>query len=144
MKPRQIINLQIGDKVYSRKTFSGFSKFKILTVVSVDDKFVEMDNGAIFVRGSYNGSPMQYYFKQYLENQKYPSHETWYLCDDKILSEANDANKKYEENKELIKANILINNIFCGIKILTKEEKIAIYHTIIKSKEDDEYFNNLL
>ena len=144
MKQKEKIKLQIADKIYFRETFGGFSKYKILTVVSVDDKLVEMDSAAIFVRESQNGGVMQDYFLQYFENQKYPSYQRWYLCDDKKLSQANDANKEYDENKDFIKANILINNIFSGIKILTKEEKLAIYNAIVKSKEDDEYFNNLL
>ena len=143
MKQKQKIKLQISDKIYFRDSTGGFSKFKILTVVSVDDKFVEMDNGTIFVRESQNGGVMQDYFFQYLEKQKYSSSERWYLCDDKILSQANDYNKKYDENKDLIKANILIDNIFCGIKTLTKEEKLAIYDAIVKPK-DDEYYNNFL
>lgn len=144
MKSRQKLKLQIADKLYFSEFFGGFSKYKILTVVSVDDKLAEMDNGAIFVRESQNGGVLQDYFLQYFENQKYPSYQRWYLCDDKKLSQANDANKEYDENKDFIKANILINNIFSGIKILTKEEKLAIYNAIVKSKEDDEYFNNLL
>lgn len=144
MKQKEKIKLQIADKIYFRDSTGGFSKFKILTVVSVDDKLVEMDNGTIFVRESQNGGVMQDYFFQYLEKQKYSSSERWYLCDDKILSQANDANKKFDENKELIKANILIQSIMCGIKILTNEEKFAIYDAIVKTKEDDEYYNNLL
>ena len=79
MKSRQKIKLQNGDKVYFRESFSGFSQYKTLTVVSVNDKFVEMDNGEIFVRESQSGGVLQDYFLQYFQNQKYPSYQRWYL-----------------------------------------------------------------
>jgi len=139
MKPM----LDVGDKVYFRESFGKFSRYRILTVVSVKDKIVEMDNGTTFVRNGFKPSKtfVEYFIKYDLTRK---SSEWWYLCDDKKLSEIKEANEKFDNNRELIKANILIDSIACGIMIPTDEEKNSIYDAIVKSKNNDEYYNNIL
>ena len=49
-----------------------------------------------------------------------------------------------KRREEFINSSILETQEKLLQSILTKEEKIAIYDAIVKTKEDDENFNNLL
>ena len=143
MNNNKITMLQVGDRVYCSDTSHVYSKYHILSVVSVDEKHATLSDGRVLRRSCV----------QNIRDVRYPSFNDveihrrfiqWYICRPEVEEEAERAKEYFEKNRDLIKANVLIQNIFCMIHKLTDEEKLGIYDLIVKSKNMDAEYDKII